>query len=166
MSEGDLPSLADWLLQVHVARWWTSTTTRAEVLALSLLRVTGLDRRTSMLMCAEDGKDIGWCQWYFWKDYRVESLARGARRDEIGIDYAIGLPANTGRGLGTLLVATLIDHVRGMHPRAGFLADPEEANEPSRRVLEKNGFSLVEVRGIVTEIGSPRRALYRLSSAS
>jgi len=166
MSKDDLPSVTDWLLQVHVARWWTSTITPEEVLALYKLRVKGLDRRTNMLMCSEDGEDVGWCQWYLWEDYQEESLARNAREGEIGIDYAIGLPTNTGRGLGTRLVATLVEHVRCIHPGAGILADPEEANEPSRRVLEKNGFSLIEVRGIVTEVGSPRRALYRLSSAS
>lgn len=166
MSKDDLPSVTDWLLQVHVARWWTSTITPEEVIALYKLRVKGLDRRTNMLMCSEDGEDVGWCQWYLWEDYQEESLARNAREGEIGIDYAIGLPTNTGRGLGTRLVATLVEHVRCIHAGAGILADPEEANEPSRRVLEKNGFSLIEARGIVTEVGSPRRALYRLSSAS
>ena len=117
-------------------------------------------------MCSEDGEDVGWWQWYLWQDYQEESLARNAREGEIGIDYAIGLPTNTGRELGTRLVATLVEHVRRIHPGAGILVDPEEANEPSRRVLEKNGFSLIEARGIVTEVGSPRSALYRLSSAS
>jgi GNAT superfamily N-acetyltransferase len=130
------------------------------------LRVEGIDRGTNMLMCSEDGEDVGWCQWYLWEDYQEESLARNARDGEVGIDFAIGRPTNTGRGLGTRLVATLVEHVRCIHPGAGILADPEEANEPSRRVLKKNGFSLIEVRGIVTEVESPRRALYRLSSAS
>jgi len=165
MTEDDLPNVADWLLQVHVARWWTSTTTPEEVISLYQLRVEGLDRRTKMLICSEDGEDVGWCQWYLWKDYPEESSARDARNGEIGIDYVIGLPTNTGRGIGTALVATLVEHLRCTHPQAGILADPEEGNEPSRRVLEKNGFSLIEVRGIVTEVGNPRRALYRLSSA-
>lgn len=166
MSEDDFSSVADWLRQVHVARWWTSTTTPEEVLALYQLRVKGLDRRTNMLMGSVDGEDIGWCQWYLWKDYPEESLARNAQEGEIGIDYAIGLSTNTARGLGTGLVTTLVDHIRCVHPRAGILADPEEANRPSRRVLEKNGFSLIEVREIVTEVGNPRRALYRLSPGS
>jgi len=166
MSEDELPSVADWLQQVHVARWWTSTITAEEVLALYQLRVNGLDPRTNMLMCSDGGEDFGWCQWYLWVDYEGEALARDAREGEIGIDYAIGLPSNTGRGLGTRLVATLVEHVKRMHPRAGILADPEEANEPSRRVLEKNGFSLIEARRTVTEVVSPRRALYRLSPAS
>jgi aminoglycoside 6'-N-acetyltransferase len=146
MSEDDLPSVADWLLQLHVARWWTSTITPEELLALYLLRVKGLDRRTNMPMCSAGGEDVGWCQWYLWEDYREEPLAQDAREGDIGIDYAIGLPTNTGRGLGTHLVATLVDHVWGIHPGAGFLVDPEEANEPSRRVLEKNGFSLSDER--------------------
>jgi len=51
-----------------------------------------------MLMCSEDGEDVGWWQWYLWQDYQEESLARNAREGEIGIDYAIGLPTNTDEG--------------------------------------------------------------------
>ena len=136
------------------------------MLALFRLRVKVLDRRTNMLMCSDGGEDVVWCQWNFWEDYQAESLARNPRGGAIGIDYAIGLPTNTARGLRTRFVATLVEHVRCVHSGAGVLADPGERNEPSRRVLEKNGFSLIEARGIVTEVGSPRRALYRLSSAS
>jgi RimJ/RimL family protein N-acetyltransferase len=76
----------------------------------------------------------------------------GAHDGEIGIDYAIGDPAHVGRGVGTTLIATLTTEIRRRHPGAGILADPDAANMASRRVLEKNGFHLVAVRPVVTEV--------------
>jgi hypothetical protein len=44
------------------------------------------------------------------------------------------------------------------------LIAPEAANVPSRRVLEKNGFHLVEVRPIATEPHRRPMAVYRLAA--
>jgi GNAT superfamily N-acetyltransferase len=107
------------------------------------LRVEGIDRGTNMLMCSEDGEDVGWCQWYLWEDYQEESLARDARDGEVGIDFAIGRPTNTGRGLGTRLVATLVEHVRRIHPRAGILADPKKRTNRQDEFLRRMAFRLL-----------------------
>jgi aminoglycoside 6'-N-acetyltransferase len=117
-----------------------------------------------MLMVSENGEEVGWCQWYLWANYPGESQARAVHEGEIGIDYAIGDPAHVGRGLGTRLVAALVEQARSAHPGAGVLVDPEESNVASRRVLEKNGFVLIDVRVIASEEGNPRRALYRHSA--
>lgn len=50
-------------------------------------------------------------------------------------------------------------YLRIIDPSAGILADPEEANLPSRRILEKNGFSLVEVRQMLSEAGRLQSSL-------
>jgi aminoglycoside 6'-N-acetyltransferase len=88
----------------------------------------------------------------------------GARDAEIGIDYAIGDPAQVGRGVGTLLIAALVAEIHCRHPGAGILSDPDAANMASRRVLEKNGFHLVAVRPVATEASDAPMAIYRLSS--
>lgn len=63
------------------------------------------------------------------------------------------------------MIAALVAHVRTHHPGAGLLAAPEAANGPSRRVLEKYGFSLVEVRPVAAEPHARPIALYRLPPA-
>jgi RimJ/RimL family protein N-acetyltransferase len=87
-----------------------------------------------------------------------------ARDEEIGIDYAIGDPAQVGRGVDTMLIAALVTGIRRCHPGAGILADPDAANMASRRVLQKNGFHLVAVRPVAIETSDAPMAIYRLSS--
>ena len=75
---------------------------------------------------------------------------------EAGIDYVIGDPARIGdSGTGTMLVAALIAEVRRHHPGAGIVTGPDAANVPSRRVLEKNGFSLVAECSVATGAQRP-----------
>jgi RimJ/RimL family protein N-acetyltransferase len=90
----------------------------------------------------------------------------GTRDSEIGIDYAIGNSAWTGRGVGTLLVAALVAETRGHHPGAGILTAADATNTASRRVLEKNGFHLVAVRPVATEPSDAPMAIYRLPAAA
>ena len=162
MTEQDLPAVAAWLALPHVARWWTADTTAEAELAGYRQRVRGEGDHTIMLMILNDGIPVGWCQWYRWDDYPDEALEMGARDGELGIDYAIGDPACVGRGLGTELIGALVTGLRGQHPDAGFLVDPDAANAPSRRVLEKNGFQLVAVRPVATEDTGRPMAIYRL----
>jgi aminoglycoside 6'-N-acetyltransferase len=105
---------------------------------------------------------IGWCQWYPYDAYPAEAAAIGARAGDCGLDYAIGDPAAIGRGLGTELVAALVDEVRRHHPGCGVIVDPDAMNLPSRRVLERNGFSLITVRAVATEPTDDPVATYRL----
>ncbi len=163
MAEEDLPGIAAWLRLPHVARWWTPDTTAEAELARYRLRIgPGGLGDTIMLTVLCGRRPIGWCQWYRWADYPDEEAAMGARDGEAGIDYAIGDPAWIGRGTGTELVAVLVAEIRRQLPGAGVLAGPDAANIASRRVLEKNGFELVEVRRVATEPSDAPIAIYRL----
>ena len=86
----------------------------------------------------------------------------GSHDGEVGFDYAMGDPRMTGRGVGTTLVAALVRHVRLSHSGVGFLIAPDARNAPSRRGLEKYGFTLVAVRAVVTEPTDAPMAIYRL----
>jgi aminoglycoside 6'-N-acetyltransferase len=166
MTEADLPAVEAWLRLPHVARWWTpDTTAEAEIAEYRQGVRQGSGATTHMLTVTLAGAPVGWCQWYRWADYPDAAEAMGARDEEIGIDYAIGDPAQVGRGVGTTLIATLVSEIRHRHPNAGILADPDAANKASRRVLEKNGFRLVAVRPVATEASDAPMAIYRLSSA-
>jgi RimJ/RimL family protein N-acetyltransferase len=71
-----------------------------------------------------------------------------------------------GHGLGTALIAALVDHVRIRYPHAGVVADPEASNSASRRVLEKNGFGLVDVRIVASDAVAEPMAIYRRPALS
>jgi aminoglycoside 6'-N-acetyltransferase len=167
MTEADLPVVQAWLQLPHVARWWAPYATAEDEVADYRERVRPDSKpATHMLIVALDSAAVGWCQWYLWADYPTDAEAIGARGGEIGIDYAIGDPAQVARGIGTTLIATLVNEIRRRHPAAGILVYPDAANIASRRVLEKNGFHLVAVRPVVTEPNDAPMAIYRLPSAA
>jgi hypothetical protein len=72
------------------------------------------------------------------------------------MDYLIGHAHDCERGLGTLLAAQLVE-AASPYP---VWVPVDEDNEPSRRVLEKNGFELMAVKPVPGEVGP--QALYRL----
>lgn len=163
MTVRDLPTVAGWLREPHVARWWTPETTAEEELEKFRACIEGAPKAaTKMCTVTVGAQPIGWCQWYRWGDYPAEAAATGARDGDVGADYAIGEPTLVGHGLGTAMIAALVAEVRSHHPDAAMVVAPEAANAASRRVLEKNGFQLVCVRPVVTEPHHRPMAVYRL----
>ena len=157
----DLGLIATWLDQPHVARWWLPGSTISDELADLRESVLG-DQPTFALLALEDGQPVGWGQWYRCDAYPDHEAGVAAQPGDVGIDYALGDPAVIGRGLGTMLVAALVGAARASHPGAGVVADPDADNWASRRVLEKNGFILLDLRKVPSEpIDSPM-AIYRL----
>ena len=167
----DLPLVAGWLREPHVARWWLAgTTAEAELEEIGTRLVRPASGATLLLMILErrgpelaDAARIGWCQWYPYDAYPAEAEAIGARAGDCGIDYAIGDPTAIGRGLGTPLIAALVHEVREHHPGCGVVVGPDARNTASRRVLERNGFSLLTVRAVDTEPTDDPVAIYRLN---
>jgi aminoglycoside 6'-N-acetyltransferase len=165
MTEADLPLVRRWLQQPHVARWWPQDETAEEELKQYRQRLTGeVDDGTHLLVIVERGRAaIGWCQWYRWDDEPDEARELGALPGECGFDYAIGDPAAIGRGLGTEMNAVLVNEIRQHHPGCGLIVAPDAANAVSRRVLERNGFVLVDVRPLAFEPHDRPMAIYRLA---
>jgi aminoglycoside 6'-N-acetyltransferase len=163
MTEADLPLIRDWLQQPHVARWWPQDDPAEEELEQYRQRLTGeVDDGTRMLMVVERGRGaVGWCQWYRWEDTPDEARELGALPGECGFDYAIGDPTAIGRGLGTEMNAVLVNEIREHHPGCGLIVEPDAANVASRRVLERNGFELVDVRPLAFEPDDRPMAIYR-----
>jgi aminoglycoside 6'-N-acetyltransferase len=159
-SKADLPFVASWLRQPHVVRWWPPEMTPEAEIEKYLRRIVG-EQPATMLMVIDDGRPIGWCQWYRWVDFPAEAEATGAEPGEVGIDYAVGDPSAVGRGVGTELIRVLLDTIYKTMGRVGVRVAPEAANKASRRVLERNGFELVAVRPIATEWTAAPMAIYR-----
>jgi aminoglycoside 6'-N-acetyltransferase len=162
MTEADLPTVAGWLAEPHVARWWTPGTTAEAQLHKYRERIRGAGA-TAMLMASVEGRPVGWGQWYRWADYPAAAHAMQALEGEAGIDYAIADPTAVGHGLGTGLVAALVQEVRRCTGQVGLLAAPDATNVASRRVLEKNGFHLVSIRPVAAEPSQAPMTIYRLA---
>lgn len=157
----DLDAVRAWLGDPGVARWFLASSTVDDELG-DLRRCILGEEATEALLVTWEGEAIGWCQWYLCRDYPDHADGVGAQVDDVGIDYAIGDAHHRGRGLGTLLIGTLVAHVRARHPGAGIVADPEASNVASRRVLERNGFVLVDERVVPSERSPSVMAVYRL----
>ena len=156
----DLDLVRRWLAEPEVARWFLAGSTIEDELG-DLERAVNGQEPTEVLLASWGRRPVGWCQWYRCSDYPDHAVGLGARPEDVGIDYAIGEPLDRGRGVGTALVATLVAHIRRLHPGVGVVADPEASNAASRRVLERNAFVLLDERVVVSEPDGKVMAIYR-----
>ena len=162
MEVGDLATVARWLAEPHVSRWYVAGSSVEREIE-DLRRSAAGEQAVHALMVSHGGVAVGWCQWYLCHDDPEWAKDIGAEPGDVGIDYAIGSPAHQNQGIGTKVIAELVNAVRAVHPGASILADPDEQNKASRRVLEKNGFQLVAVKRIPSEPTDEPMAIYRLS---
>lgn len=162
MVDGDLMLVQQWMAEPHVARWYVGGSTVEAELDDVRDSLRG-EQPVEMLIAAEDGQPVGWCQWYRCDGDPDWAADVGAGPRDVGIDYAIGERRAVGRGVGTCMVGLLVAHVRRQLPKASIFADPEVANVASRRVLEKNAFELVGERLLPSEATQDPIAVYRLS---
>jgi aminoglycoside 6'-N-acetyltransferase len=159
MTADDLPLVQAWMARPHVARWWLEASTAAAELD-DLRRSVAGAQPTTVLLALEGERPVGWVQWYRYRDYAADAPAIGADLDEVGIDYALGEVDAVGRGVGTRLVAAVLARVRSELGPVGFIVDPSAGNPASRRVLENNGFELVDER----KVDGVLVAIYRLAA--
>jgi RimJ/RimL family protein N-acetyltransferase len=160
MVEGDLALFETWLHRPHFARWFLPDSTIEDELQSNRDAITGADPTQALIVRLGD-RDVGWAQYYRWWDYPAEAEHYHALPGELGIDYGIGETDLLGVGVGTRLVAALVALLAETAPGAGILVGPSAANEPSCRVLEKNGFVLLRVRDMPGEPNASPLALYR-----
>jgi aminoglycoside 6'-N-acetyltransferase len=160
MQLGDLDRVEAWLKEPHVARWYLAGSSLEDEVEDLLRSVIG-EQPTRALLVTLDKEPVGWCQWYRCSAYPEYAADIKAEPDDVGIDYAIGDPKQIGRGVGTTLVATLLETIREEHGRGGVVADPEATNTASRRVLEKNGFELLGLWAPASEATDAPMAIYR-----
>ena len=143
LAREDFALLAKWLSETHVEQWWRHDPSSAAVEADFGASVDGTDP-TELLLVFEEGRPIGLIQSYRIGDNREW---RGALRvvgpsdDAVGIDYLIGEPDATGRGLGTAMIRLFVDGIWRRYPNApSVVVAVQQGNRGSWRALEKSGF--------------------------
>jgi len=157
--EDDLEVLSGFFASPHVERWWHQDPSLEAVHAAYLPYLTGSDP-TVILLAIVGQRPVGLGQWYLWDDNPQARDAYGIPSGTVGLDYLIGHAHDCGRGMGTQLLEALVEAA----PDVPIWVTPEEANEPSCRVLEKCGFELMAVKQcqIEEEPWAGPTALYRL----
>lgn len=165
MEADDLGPVVRWLAEPHVARWYLAGSTVEREMEDLRQSVAGT-QPVHALVVLEDDAPVGWCQWYLCDDDPDWAADVGAGPGDIGIDFAVGEPTCTGRGLGTALVGALVQRVRALRPGVALVSDPDARNLASRRVLEKNGFRLVKIGALASEPTEDPMAVYRLPAAA
>lgn len=159
LTEADLETLAGFLAAPHVSRWWHADTDLDAVRKEYLPGIRG-EEAVHLLLALDDSRPLGFAQWYLWDDHATGRDRYGIPAGAVGIDYLVGAAFDCERGWGTALIAALLDVV----PPVPVWVTPEAANEPSCRVLEKNGFERMAVKQVENpeEPWAGPTALYRL----
>jgi aminoglycoside 6'-N-acetyltransferase len=155
VTEDDLEVLVEFFAAPHVARWWHEEATLEAVTAKY-----AAPQDAVVLLAVVDGRPVGMGQHYLWSE--EDAAAYGLPAGSVGIDYLLGHAHDCDRGLGTRLVRALVAHA----PPGDVWVTPEEANGPSCRVLDKNGFELMAVKQchVPDEPWAGPTALYRLDA--
>ncbi|MEU6313256.1 GNAT family N-acetyltransferase [Streptomyces sp. NPDC047014] len=144
VTESDFPLLRAWLLQPHVARWWNHETAPEDI-ARDFGPAARGEEPSEDLLVSLDGTPVGLVQRCRFADYPeyIEELADAGVEVPAGavsIDYLIGDPGLTGRGLGTRITAAVVAATWTDHPDAGCVIVPvHSANRASWRMLERAG---------------------------
>ena len=141
MTHGDLPDVARWRASDHVHRWWDQDG-EPTLEAVTRQYGPGIDgvTPTRLWVVEANGRSVGFCQDYRLRDY-PDFAVLTPDPEAIGVDYAVGDEAFTGRGVGTRMLWAWLAGARRRFPDVtACFAAPDHRNTASIRVLEKVGF--------------------------
>lgn len=139
--DSDLPLLTRWMNDPAVAAFWELEGPPATTLR-HLAPQLGGDGRSVPCLGILDGKPMS-----YWEVYRadLDPLARHypARPHDTGIHLLIGGVGDRGRGLGSILLRAVADHILDNRPAcARIVAEPDLRNTPSVAAFLHAGFRL------------------------
>ena len=144
LARTDFPLLGTWLAAPHVARWWSAPGDPASLEARYGPTVDG-DDPTEVFVATVGGEPVGLVQRYRLADepgWVVALGPAGVPPDAFGIDYLVGDPARTGRGLGTAMIEALVADSWRRYPECPTCVVAVHAdNRRSWRALERSGFA-------------------------
>jgi RimJ/RimL family protein N-acetyltransferase len=142
MVRADLPMFAEWTARPHVAEWWESPGTLAEIEEEYVDSLSGVDS-TRCFIVLGDAAPIGFIQVYS----AVDGHADGWWLDEHdvgvrGIDQFLAHQSQLNRGLGTRLIRTFVAELFRDPMVTRVQTDPAVENARAIRCYTKAGFVL------------------------
>ncbi|MGA4838185.1 GNAT family N-acetyltransferase [Streptomyces sp. G45] len=168
LEESDFPLLRSWLEQPHVARWWHHETT-AEALARDFGPAARGEEPAEDFLVLLDDRPVGLvqrCVLDDYPDYRTELTGLTAvPHGTATLDYLIGDPKDTGRGIGPAVIRWAVERTWSGCPAVPCVLVPVAAgNRPSWRALEKAGFCRVAEGDLEPDnpIDGPLHYVYRV----
>ncbi len=154
LTEADVPLVAEWLRQEHVAEWWREPV--EEAIEKRYAAIEGR-RPTRQFLIVVDGRPAGMIQTYHVADHPEWQQLVEVAGDVAGVDLLIGEPDLVGRGLGPRVLAQFAREVVFADSEINaVVATVEEPNRRSWRAFEKAGFRYVRN---VEEDGLPHRLM-------
>jgi aminoglycoside 6'-N-acetyltransferase len=144
LQPADFPLLGRWLAQPHVARWWNHETS-PEAVERDFGPTARGEEPNEDLLVHVDGTPVALVQRSWLRDdpgYLADLAAIAPVPDDaLTIDYFIGDPAQTGRGLGPEIIRFVTERTWHELPAArAIVVAVHVDNRPSWRALEKAGF--------------------------
>jgi 8-oxo-dGTP pyrophosphatase MutT (NUDIX family) len=156
LAAADLPALVRWQRAPHTVRWFPERLDLAAAQRKYAPRIAG-ESPVRVHVAVIGGRDAGFLQ-----HYPAPAGPSGAGGQGVAaIDYAIGVPGLTGRGIGSQLIWSYVrDVVLAAHPTARYIvASPDVANARSIRALEKAGFARAGVLDRPGQSGPKQRCV-------
>lgn len=146
LTRDDFPLLAVWFAAPHVEPWWQEPVGPDALEANYGPVVDGTDP-TEVRIVTLGGVPVGLIQRYLLADegaWRATLVPTGVPLDAFGIDYLIGDPDLTGRGVGTSMIARFVADSWDRYPGCtACVVAVHQDNRPSWRALERAGFTRV-----------------------
>ncbi len=146
LARDDFDLLGRWLAYDHVKRWWHHGHTPDEVEADFGPSADG-DEPGHDYLASLDGRPVGLVQFAYFRDYPdyAGELGELVDGDDVAtIDYLVGEPDDTGRGIGTAMIRAFVDIVWPTYPDVTGLVVPVHVDNPaSWSALRSAGFEHV-----------------------
>jgi len=138
----DLPLLHEWLARPHVAEWWGTPVSLAEI-EQEYRPMVGGKSTTRPYVALGDGAPIGYIQSYvamgsgdgWWPNEQDPGVR--------GIDQFLADSDQLGRGVGTTMVRAFVQHLFTDPTVTRIQTDPSPRNRRAIRCYEKAGFHAV-----------------------
>jgi aminoglycoside 6'-N-acetyltransferase Ib len=146
MADDDIPMLHDWLNRPHIVEWWGGEEARLTLAQTRDEYSPGVMAKANVTpyIAMLGDEPIGYAQSY------VALGSGGGWWEEItdpgvrGIDQLLADPARLGQGLGTHMVAALVEHLFSDPDVTAIQTDPSPANVRAIRCYEKVGFQQIK----------------------
>lgn len=140
LTDEDISTVKNWIMQDYVSKWFGNVSDWEK----ELKGRNGEFSFINHFIVEEDGKPIGFCQYYNWNS-TVENDEEYEPVGTYGIDYLIGSKELLGKGMGKEIVKIICDKIIKSEVNVTQLvADPtievERKNIASIKTLEANGF--------------------------